>query len=61
MAADLPPRSEPAKSQFLRPPTMEDRSPRPGRVWNHIPDDMRDRVVCQALDEPELSTVALRA
>ena len=34
---------------------LEDRSPRPGRVWNRIPDDVRDRIVQMALDEPELS------
>ena len=34
---------------------LEDRSPRPGRVWNRIPDDARGRIVKLALDEPELS------
>jgi hypothetical protein len=34
---------------------LEDRSPRPGRVWNRIPDDVRGRIVQLALDEPELS------
>ena len=34
---------------------LEDRSPRPGRVWNHIPGDVRDRIVELALDKPELS------
>jgi transposase InsO family protein/transposase-like protein len=34
---------------------LEDRSPHPGRVWNRIPDDVRDRIVDLALDEPELS------
>ena len=34
---------------------MEDRSPHPGRVWNRIPDEVRDRIVDLALDEPELS------
>jgi len=37
------------------PDALEDRSPRPGRVWNRIPDDVRDRIVQLALDEPELS------
>ena len=34
---------------------LEDRSPRPLRVWNRIPDDVRQRIVDLALDEPELS------
>jgi hypothetical protein len=34
---------------------LDDRSPHPGRVWNRIPDDVRDRIVQLALDEPELS------
>jgi putative transposase len=34
---------------------LEDRSPHPGRVWNRIPDDVRDRIVDLALEEPELS------
>ena len=37
------------------PEALEDRSPRPGRVWNRIPDNIRDRVVKLALDEPTLS------
>ena len=37
------------------PEALEDRSPKPGRVWNRIPDDVRERVVQLALDEPELS------
>jgi len=35
---------------------LEDRRPRPRRIWNRIPDDVRDRVVALALDEPELSS-----
>jgi transposase InsO family protein len=34
---------------------LEDRSPRPGRVWNRIPEPVRDRIVELALDKPELS------
>ena len=34
---------------------LEDRSPRPGRVWNRIPQDVRDRIVEFALEMPELS------
>ena len=37
------------------PEALDDRSPRPDRVWNRIPDDIRARVVTLALDEPELS------
>jgi putative transposase len=37
------------------PEALEDRSPRPERVWNRIPDDVRGQVVQLALDEPELS------
>ena len=34
---------------------LEDRRPHPGRVWNRIPDEIRQAVVDFALDEPELS------
>ncbi len=34
---------------------LEDRSPHPGKVWNRIPDDVRERIVTLALEEPELS------
>ena len=34
---------------------LEDPRPHPGRVWNRIPDDIRDQVVELALEEPELS------
>ena len=34
---------------------LEDQSPRPSRVWNRIPDDVRQRIVELALDVPELS------
>jgi putative transposase len=37
------------------PEALEDRKPRPGRVWNRIPDEIRERVVKLALDEPTLS------
>ena len=37
------------------PEALEDRAPRPSRVWNRIPDDVRDRIVQLALDQPELS------
>ena len=34
---------------------LKDRSPRPKQVWNRIADDIRERIVRLALDEPELS------
>ena len=37
------------------PEALEDRSPRPERVWNRIPDNVRGQIVQLALDEPELS------
>ncbi len=37
------------------PDALEDRSPRPDRVWNRIPEEVRDRILQLALDEPELS------
>ena len=37
------------------PEALDDRSPRPGRVWNRIPDDVRERIRTLALDEPALS------
>lgn len=37
------------------PEALEDRSPKPSRVWNRIPDDVRRRIVALALAEPELS------
>ena len=37
------------------PEALEDRSPRPSRVWNRIPDPIRDKLVHLALKQPELS------
>jgi transposase InsO family protein len=34
---------------------LEDRSPRPNRVWNRIPEEKRDQIIELALNEPELS------
>ena len=34
---------------------LEDRSSRPARVWNRIPDKVREEIVDLALEEPELS------
>ena len=37
------------------PEALEDRAPRPNRVWNRIPDAVRQQIVQLALDQPELS------
>ena len=37
------------------PEALEDRPSRPSRVWNRIPDEVREKVLQLALDEPELS------
>ena len=34
---------------------LEDRRPRPGRVWNRIPETVRERIIELALNGPELS------
>ena len=38
------------------PEALNDRSPRPDRIWNRIPDDMRENLIQLALDEPALSS-----
>jgi len=57
-----------ARSTFYRwydrhsrggPEALNDRSPRPDRVWNRIPNDVRDNLIQLALDEPALSLRAL--
>ena len=37
------------------PEALNDRSPRPDRVWNRIADPERERIIQLALDEPALS------
>jgi len=37
------------------PKALEDRSPRPGRVWNRIPEPVREHLLSLALEAPELS------
>ena len=37
------------------PEALQDRSPKPLRVWNRIPDDVRDQIVEMALDHGDLS------
>jgi putative transposase len=43
------------------PEALGDRSPRPDRVWNLIPDMVREQIIKLALDEPTLSPRARRA
>ena len=40
---------------------LDDKSSKPSRVWNRIPDEIRERIVDMALDEPELSPRELAA
>ena len=37
------------------PEALEDKPSKPDRVWNRIPDDVRQRIVEMALEQPELS------
>ena len=37
------------------PEALEDRRSRPERVWNRVPDQVREQIVKLALDEPTLS------
>src|SRR6186713_2757008 len=37
------------------PEALEDNSPRPDRVWNRIPESVRERIKTLAIDEPALS------
>jgi putative transposase len=37
------------------PEALGDRSPRPSRVWNRLPEEIREQVITLALEEPELS------
>jgi len=41
------------------PEALNDRSPRPDRVWNRIPDGVRQRIIQLALDE--VGALATRA
>jgi len=41
--------------QIGGPEALSDRSSRPRRVWNRIPDEVRSEIITLALDEPELS------
>ena len=37
------------------PEALGERSPRPNRVWNRIPAEIRDQIIALALEQPELS------
>jgi putative transposase len=37
------------------PEALDDRHPKPDRVWNRIPNDVRERIIRLALDAPALS------
>ncbi len=37
------------------PEALEDKPSKPDRVWNRIPDDVRQRIVTMVLEQPELS------
>ena len=43
------------------PEALNDRHPKPDRVWNRIPDDVRERIIKLALDESALSSRELAA
>jgi transposase InsO family protein len=38
------------------PEALVDRSPRPRRVWNRIPEEIQGQIIALALDQPELSS-----
>src|SRR5450631_4533873 len=44
-----------ARLQAGGPEALEDKRSRPRRVWNRIPEEIREQIVELALDEPELS------
>jgi len=37
------------------PEALDDRHPKPDRIWNRIPDDVRERIIKLALEESALS------
>ena len=59
MVLSLPPYGPahkiPDSPQAGGPEALADRPSRPDRIWNHIPDEQRQRIVDMALAEPELS------
>ena len=42
------------------PEALEDKPSKPDRVWNRIPDEVRQRVVMMAFEQPELRSRELR-
>ena len=42
--------------QIGGPEALEDQSPHPSKIWNRIPDDIRQCIVDLALEVPELSS-----
>ena len=47
--------------QISGPEALEDQAPRPSRLWNRIPDDVRRRIVGLALDVTNTLALALQA
>jgi transposase InsO family protein len=47
--------------QISGPEALEDQAPRPSRLWNRIPDDVRRRIVGLALDVTNTLELALQA
>jgi len=43
------------KYQSAGDAALEDKAPMPTRVWNRIPDDIREQIIDLALEQPELS------
>jgi hypothetical protein len=43
------------------PEALQDKPSRPDRVWNRIPDEVRQRIIVMALDVPELSEAEIGA
>jgi hypothetical protein len=41
--------------RFGRPEVLQDKLSKPDRVWNRIRNDIHQRIVSMALDQPELS------
>ena len=44
-----------ARLQAGGPEALEDKPSPPSRVWNRIPDEVRDQIIDLALEDPELS------
>ena len=42
-----------SRTKFPTVPKPEDKPSKPDRVWNRIPDDVRQRVVMMAFEQPE--------